>query len=55
MPTGDDDLVVAMRCARFVRVVHVGWSRSFSLVENRQHLIDGGAGFLLDPGGVETR
>jgi hypothetical protein len=55
MPTEDDDLVVAMRCAKFVRVVHVEWSRSFSLVENRQHLIDGGAGFFLDAGGVETR
>ncbi len=55
MPTGDDDLVVAMRCARFVQVVHVEWSRSFSLVENRHHLINGGAGFFLDSGSVETR
>jgi len=55
MPTADDDLVVAMHCARFVRVVRVEWSRSFSLVENRQHLIDGGAGFFLDSGGVEAR
>lgn len=55
MPTADDDLVVAMHCARFVRVVCVDPIRSFPLMENRQHLVDGGAGFFLNSGGVETR
>jgi len=53
MPMGDDDLVVAMHCARFVRV-SCGELLSFSLVKDRQHLIDGGAGFFLNPGGIET-
>ena len=53
MPTADDGLVVAMHCARFVRVVRVvRWS--FSLVKDRQHLIDGGTGFFLDSCGIET-
>ena len=28
---------------------------SFALMENRQHLVDGAAGFFLNAGGIEAR
>jgi hypothetical protein len=53
---GGDDQEDAMHCAKCVRVSCVP-ARLFSssLVEDRQHLVDGAAGFLLNAGGVETR
>ena len=56
MPTvvGDqEDATPHTRCA-LISCVPVR-SCSFALMENRQHLVDGAAGFFLDSCGIEAR
>ena len=54
MPKADGGLGAAMPRAKSAQVscVPVLWF-SFALMENRQHLVDSAAGFLLDAGGVQ--
>lgn len=55
MPTEGVDPEDATRCAKCVRVFFGQVRRSsFALMEDRQHFIDGVAGFLLNASGIES-
>ena len=56
MPMVAGDQEDATHCARCVQVFcELARQSSFALMENRQHLVDGAAGFFLNACGIEAR